>query len=377
MDENLLLPYALNSLNEITHIDNAHKGEKYNCPTCGSELVLRISKIPKGQKYHRRNHFAHKGNSDNHCSESFLHLLFKQRCTDFLIEKIERKDNLNFKWKCEQCHEEHRGNLLQKAVKVISEYHLGICKPDIALLDEHNNVLIVIEIIVTHKPEVTTLHYYKANNITCLQILVEDFSDCDHIEEFLSSPFNVNICRNPKCEICGKVMNNSKMKIVQSSCRKCNQDIKVAMIVSNNHILTPDDFSSEEIEMAQALGANINVRYSKTINNSYNANICSHCNAFIGDNYVHHYDGLQVCNEVDLDYKCLHCLHKESELKNQLYKENELRKAEQVRLMKNSDEIRECPKCGGTLKIRSSYRGYFWGCSNYPNCKHTEDFIFE
>ena len=76
----LLLPYAYDSNGNLVHIDNAQKGHKYTCPNCGAELLLKISKIPEGQKYHRRNHFAHKGNSDNHCSESFLHKLFKERC---------------------------------------------------------------------------------------------------------------------------------------------------------------------------------------------------------------------------------------------------------------------------------------------------------
>lgn len=36
---------------------------------------------------------------------------------------------------------------------------------------------------------------------------------------------------------------------------------------------------------------------------------------------------------------------------------------------------RACPECGGTLVLRTSNRGehagkQFWGCSNYPKCKH-------
>jgi len=76
----LLLPYAYDSKRELVHIDQAKKGEKYTCPNCNAELSLRIGKIPEGQKYHKRNHFAHKGNSNNHCSESFLHKLFKEKC---------------------------------------------------------------------------------------------------------------------------------------------------------------------------------------------------------------------------------------------------------------------------------------------------------
>jgi len=41
---------------------------------------------------------------------------------------------------------------------------------------------------------------------------------------------------------------------------------------------------------------------------------------------------------------------------------------------KKSDvaEEKPCPKCDGTLKIRTSVYGKFFGCSNYPKCKYTE-----
>ncbi|MBI2571533.1 MAG: type I DNA topoisomerase [Candidatus Schekmanbacteria bacterium] len=34
---------------------------------------------------------------------------------------------------------------------------------------------------------------------------------------------------------------------------------------------------------------------------------------------------------------------------------------------------RPCPKCGGTLLVRTGKRGPFVGCRNYPKCKHTEN----
>lgn len=32
-----------------------------------------------------------------------------------------------------------------------------------------------------------------------------------------------------------------------------------------------------------------------------------------------------------------------------------------------------CPRCGGTLQLRSSKYGSFYGCSNYPKCKFTKE----
>lgn len=45
--------------------------------------------------------------------------------------------------------------------------------------------------------------------------------------------------------------------------------------------------------------------------------------------------------------------------------------------MKNPSEaakgIKQCPRCGSPLKLRSGRFGQFWGCTSYPDCKYTKD----
>jgi len=41
---------------------------------------------------------------------------------------------------------------------------------------------------------------------------------------------------------------------------------------------------------------------------------------------------------------------------------------------------RSCPRCGGELVLRQAKRGAnaggrFWGCSSYPRCRHTEEYL--
>lgn len=274
----LLLPYAINSSGNLVHIDNARKGDIYICPSCGANLSLRISKIPKGQKYHRPNHFAHKGSVDNYCSESFLHKLFKQRVAEYIRTELEKPNKaIWFEWECDKCNEQHKGNLLKKATKVIEELDMQICKPDIALLDKDDKVVIVIEIVVTHKPSSETLQFYEDNKIACLQIGVSDFSECDKIQEKLLHPNAVSMCPNPICKKCGERMNNAKLIVVTAPCWKCSNNMKIAMMVSNdnNYILSPKDFANKEIEMAQKLGVNIKKRYSQTVQENYWVNVLS------------------------------------------------------------------------------------------------------
>ena len=168
-------------------------------------------------------------------------------------------------------------------------------------------------------------------------------------------------------------MHNSKIVTVDTNCWKCGRKMTVAMMLAVGRISSPADFNKDEIEIARTLGANIKKRYSKTVNDNYFANVCTHCNAFVGDFYMHEYFDLPHKNEIDLDYKCFNCIEKAAILESQA-KEEELRKRNELIIqLRDTKEDKVCPKCGGVLKIRTSYRGPFWGCENYPKCNHTEN----
>lgn len=38
------------------------------------------------------------------------------------------------------------------------------------------------------------------------------------------------------------------------------------------------------------------------------------------------------------------------------------------------EETRACPECGEKMVVREGKYGKFWGCTNYPDCDHTEDY---
>lgn len=369
----LLLPYAYDCNKTLIHIDNAQKGQKYFCPTCGTELILKISRKTKGQKYYRRNHFAHKGNVENQCSESFLHKYIKEKCAELINSKISKQEDLFFEWDCEKCHERHKGNLLKKAKKVVIEYNLGICKPDIALLDEDNKVVIAIEIVVTHKPEPDILRYYNDNKIACLQVVAKDFEDCEIIEEKLTHPDSVNICPNPICKKCGKRMINPKLVTVTTECYRCKKKMKLAMIAAPGRVLSPAKFNKEEVEIAKTLGVNIQDKYSNTRKDNYLANVCEYCNAFVGDFYIYNYVELMHENEIDLDYRCFHCMDEEERLRNLAEQQALNDRRKKIQYLQSQEVYKPCPECGGRLIVRNNFTDAFWGCENFPHCRHTEN----
>lgn len=371
----LLLPYAYDSIGNLVHIDDAHKGETYTCPECGKVLSLNISKIPEGQKYHRRNHFSHpKGSPDNQCTESFLHKLFKERAAECIREKIENENVFEFVWQCRECDEVHVGNMLKKAESVCLEYNLGICRPDVALLDEDGKVVIVIEVVVTHKPEPEVMSYYKDNKIGCLQINVSDFDDCENVERKLMRPDFVNLCPTPTCKKCGERMQKAKMVIVNTNCGYCLGEIKLAMILmkvnSQNQIYNPVYFTKEEIELANTNGANIQIKYSNQAKKSYNANVCGRCDNFIGEYDIEEYYYYPHEKEIELGYKCYKCLESDRQ-KNEEKKEEKCRCYDKI----IETDVKTCPKCQCELVVRKGKNGYFYGCGNYPNCCYTENII--
>ena len=368
----LLLPYAYDSTGNLVHIDNAHKGETYTCPECGKVLSLNISKIPEGQKYHRRNHFSHpKGSPDNQCTESFMHKLFKERAAECIRGKIENGNAFEFVWQCRECDEVHVGNMLKKAETVCLEYDLGVCRPDVALLDADGKVVIVIEVVVTHKPEPEVMAYYNDNKIGCLQISVSDFDDCENVERKLMRPDFVNLCPTPICKKCGKKMQKAKMVIGYDTCWRCGSNMEIAIIKSNGQVYSPEDFNEEEVRLANENGAFVVMNYSNQMKESYFANTCKHCKAFVGQHHIHDYYEMPHEKEIDLGYKCYNCVILEKQKKFEAQREMARKLNEKI--MK--DGVRTCPECGGRLVPRKGKDGYFYGCGNYPNCRYTENII--
>jgi hypothetical protein len=299
--------------------NDAEKGLDYFCPLCNTEFILRKSgNTGKGSK---RPHFAHKNLTVNCTPETVLHFLFKKQAYELLKRHIEENVHLNFSWDCKYCGKKHSGNLLKKAKGVELEFNLGSCIPDIALLDENEKVFAVIEVVVTHAPEETTLRFYKDNKIILIQINLENELQLENIENKLTNPDVVEFCINPKCKKCGSYLLKKKMIIVDASCYRCKKQMKVAGIYSQDgrimrsestH-LPPSSFNKDEIDFARSKGVNLALQYSSTTKMKYLANTCNHCKAFVGDFYTFDeyyapaFYGDLPSTKYDIGYFCRNC----------------------------------------------------------------------
>lgn len=376
--KDLSITYAHDLEGNLVHIGNAAKSERYFCVECKEELMLKISKIPQGQKYYRRPHFSHRKDSQCH-PETVLHNQFKRMAAELLERKLQEMSAFHISWQCDECDEMHRYNLLTGVASVKVEYRLSDCQPDIALLTADNRVKAVIEVVVKHKPEDYAVKYYKDHEIILIQIDLQSFDDIDHLEERLQHPTKVAFCLSPVCEICGKRKNTACMRIVDTHCWKCGHKMKMALIeVCAYSCLGPTDFNENELRLAAKHGVTIQKRWSQTEGESYLANVCNTCNAFIGDFYLHEYEASPY-TPIDLGYKCFPCIEdancrREEEEYEEEQKRKEERIAREMKIWKlrERNEIKPCPKCGGILKIRNGPYGAFYGCSNYPACRYTE-----
>ena len=307
----ILFPVALNSKGELCFAKEAPKGEKYFCTECKNEMILRRSET--GIK---RPHFAHKKQSLECYPETVLHNTYKKLLFERLTKALRDKEPLYMEWDCSLCRGKHRVNLAENIDSVELESYLDNYKPDIVLLRQGKPVS-VIEIIVTHELQENIEKYYISKNISVIKIFLESDEELYKIKDEILNPTSVEYCTElPRCPNCGTYMSRKYMNIGTYECWKCNKPHKVAWITVDNSVpitddswgsyYGPDAFSENEIKIAREKGVIIEERYSKTIHEKYNANICPHCGVFIGQFFIH--DLLYTEEEKLLaGYKCPSC----------------------------------------------------------------------
>ncbi|UKP01449.1 competence protein CoiA family protein [Nostoc sp. UHCC 0870] len=298
----ILYSIAKTDSGELVKAVDAEKNENYLCLVCDQTLILH-----KGTK--KRPHFTHKSLSSNCKPETALHYGFKVLLHQSIQAHINRKQPLEIRWKCKYCSGgSHSGNLLKKATQVELEYDLGICRPDIALLDSSGKIIACIEVIVTHAPSRTTLEYYKQNRIALVSYVLKSDQDIYRLNNPILQPDAVDLCLNPKCPECGMHMPKKYMLIINGKCWKCNSPMKVAALRGDAGY--EGDFSASDIQLANQHGAFLAKRYSKTAGEEYVVNTCRKCQAIIGSHYLFtDYVAFSEYSREKLEagYYCPHC----------------------------------------------------------------------
>lgn len=316
---NILYTSAIDKMGNLVKANDCKKGEDFLCQICKSKVILRKSgNLGKGTK---RPHFAHKTLTPNCTPETALHYAFKNLLLKKIEQHLKAQMPLYITWLCKFCGDEHSGDLLKRVAVVRMEHNLTLCKPDIALLGDDEKVVAVIEVVVTHKPTGNVLKFYNDNKIILVQINLNSDEDIEDLENKFAHPSLVEFCYNPKCVTCGQFKQKKIMTIIEGSCWKCDNAMKIATISLSNggslkglsNYLSPLDFTSNEIDFAKSKGVILKTQHSNTAQENYLANTCLKCEAFVGGNYLFtQYISPAGYGELsseafELGYHCEHC----------------------------------------------------------------------
>lgn len=280
MDE-ILYTIAKDSEGNFFTALSASKGKIYYCVNCDNILILK--KSGRVGPRTKSPHFAHKSLTRNCQPETALHYGFKTLAAEKLNQFLQAGAEFNFYWTCEYCSEVHKGNYIKKLKSVRIEYDLKYCRPDIALLDENDDIFAAVEIVVSHKPNDQALNYYIQNKIILIQINLTSDDDIYKIEQKLSEPNLVKFCLNPKCSVCDNFQQKYIMSIINGKCWKCYNQVKVALMKdgADKFLFGPEKFTPREIAFAKERGVNIDEYISGLTGEQYNANLCRQCRTFI------------------------------------------------------------------------------------------------
>ncbi|WP_119790735.1 competence protein CoiA family protein [Flavobacterium anhuiense] len=295
---------------------SAPKGSEYYCVNCNNVLVLK--KSGKTGPRTKRPHFAHKSVAPNCQPETALHFGFKTLAAEKLSQYLEAGATFNFNWRCGFCKDRHTGNYTKKLKSVRLEYDLKHCRPDIALLDENDEIFAAIEIVVTHKPSEHAVNYYLENKIILIQIDLKADDDIYLVEEKLTEPDLVKFCLNPKCNVCDNFQQKIIMSIVDGKCWNCYSPMKASVMKdgANKFLFGPEKFSPAEFTFAREKGVAISEYQSKITGEQYQANFCPKCGTFIRRyskllNYLSYAQEEALPNQdFIIRYNCSYCCEK-------------------------------------------------------------------
>ena len=316
MNTEILYPIALDADGSFVHAVDAPRGS-YTCLECHNSMNLRKGRV-------KRPHYAHKALSPNCTPKSALHsaakVLLHQRISEFLV----RGQTLPIKWRC-RCGDDHSGNLLKKATEVRIEPSLGSVRPDIGLF-EGDRCLAVVEVVVTHPPEDSSLSYYAQNEIAVLTIHLKTDLCLSKVTSAPELIFDFgSVCAYGPCLSCGRLRKPRFVDIHKTKCWKCDSEMRIAFpqwaqndgerLGSLSCPEWPERYKLLDKLIARKRGVRIVRR--KTRFSSFESCQCPKCGVWDGHHYVDSYHHDFACSEpievvragwvclADCDWNCL------------------------------------------------------------------------
>lgn len=217
------ITYALNTKNQLVHIDEVPNGLSCNCvcPKCREILIAK-----NGGKI-KEHHFAHQSNAD--CAggyETVLHLLAKDILKETKLVPFINLDGIVS---------------MEIADTVELEKRINDIVPDVYACVRGKNI--AIEIYVTHKIDDTKYRKIQESGLTTFEIDLSKIEslNVEYIKEQLSKSVNFNIIYDK--EFSDNFVNQKKQLILQHGILKpiengIVKDCPMSLVLSGRKIIT-------------------------------------------------------------------------------------------------------------------------------------------
>lgn len=278
--DSVKIPFAIRA-GQLVHISEVENGLQTDCvcPACASPLVARKGSL----KVH---HFAHAAES-NCQPETVMHLLGKQLLAEKMKAAVHGGTPLWVSWACGECHDLHECDLAKNICKIAVEYDLGALRPDVALLNNQNELAVILEVVVTHPPDEHVLAYCAERKIPVFEFKLKKMGDLEVLRDSLKITATAStFCHRPKCEKCGHSLQPRKLFVVPGTCWHCHSSMRIAFIDCEGYTIDPSQMTADEIAKANEQGAFIKENFSRTMKASEMSNTCPTCGLLTGNFYV-------------------------------------------------------------------------------------------
>lgn len=226
----LLYPYALDGNNEVADAKTAPREQPYHCIGCSQPMILKRGQI-------QRPHFAHRSKSSTCAPETVLHRMAKEAIRAGIEDALQHDRPYLMKWRCSNCGSINAGDLARTRPRhVVMEKPLEGARPDLLIVGAGGKPLTVIEIVVTHKPEQSTLRVYTELGLPVIMVK-PDWDAIDGLRQRLTQvevsviggPCRWNCPPTEPAELCTQCSRPMKMHAIEiwrgDPCPRCGKQM--------------------------------------------------------------------------------------------------------------------------------------------------------
>ncbi len=188
-------PMAYRHPFDVTHIEDAERGNAYLCLGCHRDMVPRKGKIKK-------HHFAHKAGPEQCNPDNALHETAKAAICQGFLRALRKELGYPIRILCDRCDDPIETNVAVEGAGIATERSeiLGTRSDLVITKEDGRSPRLIVEIVVHHDLESGTEERYRASEIPVIKVK-PSWETVDRLREEINSPETLNL-RNPICRRC-------------------------------------------------------------------------------------------------------------------------------------------------------------------------------